>query len=627
MAELIPISNALELAHLRYKKFQDRRLADSVEKIKDSKTGEILRIPKLRTTYALDSETDKEGDMFLLADSEGNYIDNINIDTVLEFLFSKRYQGSWNFFWNLEFDARGILKLLGDRLTQYLNKGRLEFEYRGYTITYFQKKQLDIKKGHHSALFFDMCQYYDHAKLADTYANNIRKPFDPQYLQTKSATSEFTKREYRRNLKRIRHYCILDCQYTKELSEHFIQLIFIVAKFYPMKWHSVGYLAEKFMTKYNFPVPYFHEIPFDVQVIAWRAYSAGWFELLKRGYFEKTYQYDINNAYPSALRSIPNLRCGKWEQLRYLDKSALLGFFHIECDIPAETYIPPFAMRLTNHNPIRPTGKFQTFVALAELQAYNHPEHYSILDSWQYFDSSPQFPFKELIEEMYQKRLELKEKNDPRQLPLKLIPNSMWGKFSESGKRRLPYGNYFTPVMASSIPAITRAKMYQTIQKYNLESDIISVATDAILTKRKLDLNSKLLGEFSYKESTEDDNVVIIQNGIMLSNNMLIKSRGFMKEGGKKIELSEIEIPVGKQYMILKGKKPNTLIDSIRKGRIDKINKFEPYEKKINFNADHKRFWILDMKDINDKRMYESIPHNFPIMIDMLKPKLVPSSS
>ena len=53
----------------------------------------------LRQVYALDTETDENGNITVLADSDGNYLelDDITPEKVIKFLFSKRYQGSWNF--------------------------------------------------------------------------------------------------------------------------------------------------------------------------------------------------------------------------------------------------------------------------------------------------------------------------------------------------------------------------------------------------------------------------------------------------------------------------------------------------------------------------------------------------
>ena len=67
-----------------------------------------------RTVYALDIEATPNGEMLLLADNEGNRLDldAISLENVLKFLFHKRYETSWCFFWNLHYDARIILRMI-----------------------------------------------------------------------------------------------------------------------------------------------------------------------------------------------------------------------------------------------------------------------------------------------------------------------------------------------------------------------------------------------------------------------------------------------------------------------------------------------------------------------------------
>ena len=214
MAESIPITDFKNLSHLRTNVFQDRRLAKS----------------NLRTVIGLDTETDK-GDIFLIADSEGRYLDKITPESCLAWLFSKRYQGSWNFFYNITFDAEVILKLLGDNLYSYKNSRKLRFKFNGYTIEYFPSKKLAIRKGHHSAVFFDIAQYY-HASLVNAYQSNIGK-LDSKYLATKQKRSSFSKWFFRDNKKLVIEYCIKDCKLTKELAEHWIKLFDLAFGFYP----------------------------------------------------------------------------------------------------------------------------------------------------------------------------------------------------------------------------------------------------------------------------------------------------------------------------------------------------------------------------------------------------------
>ncbi len=104
MAESLALTDFKSLANLHLK-YQDRNEARS----------------EVRPIYALDTETDENGNVTLIADSSGNYLelDEISAENLVRFLFSKRYQGSWNFFYNITFDAEVILKTLGKELFNY----------------------------------------------------------------------------------------------------------------------------------------------------------------------------------------------------------------------------------------------------------------------------------------------------------------------------------------------------------------------------------------------------------------------------------------------------------------------------------------------------------------------------
>ena len=85
---LIAKSNPKELGKIRVRK-QNRDAARAVA----------------RKIVGVDTETDK-GDIFLIADSNGNWLDhpNITFENVAKFLM--RYdEGYWVFFYNLGYDA------------------------------------------------------------------------------------------------------------------------------------------------------------------------------------------------------------------------------------------------------------------------------------------------------------------------------------------------------------------------------------------------------------------------------------------------------------------------------------------------------------------------------------------
>ena len=97
-----------------------------------------------------------------------------------------------------------------------------------------------------------------------------------------------------------------------------------------------------------------------------------------------------------------------------------------------------------------------------------------MLESYQYFDDSPVYPYKEFIESIYKKRMQFKNDDNPLQLPLKVILNSIYGKTAQRVGNKI--GNLFSPVIASTITGMTRAMLYEFVQKQRIEDDVVSFA-------------------------------------------------------------------------------------------------------------------------------------------------------
>lgn len=532
------ITNYKRLGHLNTAKWQFRRV------------GSCLRLPII----GMDTETDSNGNLLLLADSDGDYLDQTDALSIARFLHQTKYQNSWNFFYNLTFDAEVILKTLGDILFEYEKKRKLSFKIGDYHFNYIPTKKLSVAKGKHSAVFYDIAQYYA-SSLVNAYQENIAK-LPESYLQMKGKRDSFTKTYYNTRPRQVREYCIQDCIYTKQLSEHWINLFNSAFGFYPRKWLSSGYLGEKVLINNKVNIPKFIETPFEIQDMAWSSYYGGRFEILKRGYIGEGYLYDINSCYPFAFSKIPDITKGKWKNDLEILPDAHLGFFKIRCDIPFEQFIPPFAFRGTS-KVIFPTGSFITYTTLAELKNAN-PDHYKILESFQFVDDKPEYPFEDFVNVIYKKRLELKEKGDPLQLPLKVILNAIYGKTSQRVGRNI--GNLFNPVIASTITGTGRAMLYDFVTKNNIEKQTVSFATDSVITQKRLDINSDRLGDFKFEKSGYD--VYVLQNGIYRFNGKW-KQRGLGKLGARTIEQIDTEERDGQLYMKFKVLRVSRLRSSI----------------------------------------------------------------
>ena len=116
-----------------------------------------------------------------------------------------------------------------------------------------------------------------------------------------------------------------------------------------------------------------------------------------------------------------------------------------------------------------------------ELLACENSKYYKILEWWKYLPSTNYKPWKEFIENLYNKRLELKNTGNPTQLPIKIITNAIYGN---TGQTKNVIGNFFNPVIFSSITGDTRAELYKFVIDNQLEKDVICFATDSVCTTK-----------------------------------------------------------------------------------------------------------------------------------------------
>src|SRR6185437_8363564 len=83
----------------------------------------------------------------------------------------------------------------------------------------------------------------------------------------------------------------------------------------PRRWDGPGAVATALLQRERVKAAE-TECPPDVAKAARYAYAGGRFEVVRFGSVpESAYEYDVNSAYPSALREVPNLTIGKWRRV------------------------------------------------------------------------------------------------------------------------------------------------------------------------------------------------------------------------------------------------------------------------------------------------------------------------
>lgn len=117
--------------------------------------------------------------------------------------------------------------------------------------------------------------------------------------------------------------------------------------------------------------------------------------------------------------------------------------------------------------------------------------------------------------------------------------------------------------------------------------------------------------EFSFDNETCD--VYVLQNGIYRFNGRW-KKRGIGNLGNKQIEHLDTIEKDGNLYQIMKVLRVGRLRTAVLSDSISGIGKFSEARRLVNLNADRKRLWFEDLRDINDNTMIDSIPISLSFM-------------
>jgi hypothetical protein len=274
-----------------------------------------------------------------------------------------------------------------------------------------------------------------------------------------------------------------------------------------------------------------------VQTACQHAYFGGRIELGRYGYHDgDIYHYDVNSAYPSAQRKLPQMLEGTW--VRYAAGDPMLEapekLPHITCYLVRWDFtgmglrFGPFPYRSEMQRKVlfpeagmNWVWKPEVIAALNILGKYNRIE---ILEAWSWWPTVDYLPYA-WIDDYYNRRKELvaAQKRDGvirgEEKVIKLGLNSLYGKtaqragYSEKTGRIPPFHNL---AYAGYITSETRSLLWSAAMQ--APSEIICLATDGIFSRVPLELDcpdEKQLGKW---EAQKHDGMMIAQSGFYWIN-------------------------------------------------------------------------------------------------------------
>ena len=340
-----------------------------------------------------------------------------------------------------------------------------------------------------------------------------------------------------------------------DLAEKLLNNFKAIAGVYPKTMYTAGSLARSYLLtikniNFNFHSLFAKCVDYDTLLdYSMKSYHGGKIESYVLGSIPKAKIIDISSAYPYALSKLPKLTK---KVIKSHDISKLNDYFYafINCTIHhiPETLIHPVTIPSPiNSTNISPCGSFHAIITKVEYDYLRrHGVTITVKDYMAIKHVDGVYPYKDMIQSLFDSRLENKKNNPSLAALYKLILNSLYGityeltdVYEEVGLdinwKGYRAGDFFNPVIASYITSMTRSYLSE-VSNHIVENGgrVYLNMTDSIIYdgEVKLDVFSKkkTLGKFEYPEEIKD--LIILGAGRYeymdeFTAKYTIKSRGF----------------------------------------------------------------------------------------------------
>lgn len=245
------------------------------------------------------------------------------------------------------------------------------------------------------------------------------------------------------------------------------------------QWYGPGQAAQRWMSTVGAPRREDVEeiVPDAAREAARMAYFGGWFEIMRHGTIPGTvWEYDINSAYPTVIRTLPCLLHGDWNSGAGTPPDGPYVLVHATVR-GSDPVTGPMPHRSTAQRILRP-HRTRGWFWLHELRASHAAGLADVweVDEWISYTPCPCPPPMRSIEDLYQTRLAVGKKT-PEGKALKLVYNSTYGKTAQS----IGHPVFANSVYASLTTSGCRTQILWAIATHPERSRaLVMVATDAV---------------------------------------------------------------------------------------------------------------------------------------------------
>jgi hypothetical protein len=424
-------------------------------------------------------------------------------EELINFFKTKRFENSYIGATNLSFDFFGLLMN---------TKEIMEFTFvmRGsdliFAKTYIKNKEFNKRYSNGSrALYFLDTLNYVKASVDD-----LGKILGIPKLKESVATIIGKRPTTPEQWERLRVYNMRDAEISQKVIKFFFE------SFNKLGANPKKTIASTSMSlfKNRFLKKTYYTHSKESLLHQFEAYYGGNTHAYSRGLIENYKYYDFNSLYPSVMCNIypdPNTKCEtRKNTLRYIEDYEGIS----KVDLSVEYLKYPLLPYRADMKLIFPYGSFTGSYSHVELRkAIELGYTIKKVHHTTYFKENI-YPFIDFVKELYELRKNYKRNDNPMELVVKLLMNSLYGKFGQKFINRdnwLPFNHtkeeldkldYFErigqfirikkesetpaafcfPIWALYTTAYARLKLHD----YILKSEPVYVDTDSLITKKEL---------------------------------------------------------------------------------------------------------------------------------------------
>lgn len=416
-------------------------------------------------------EEDKNG--IYIQNSKSESVHSKDLGEIFEYLLEE-YDYTLKVMWDLDADLAPILRLMGEKALKELagKDHKTWLKDLRCSIHYIPSKVFTLRYGRYKAIIFNISQFFPEMDSEPQTAVDVMGA-------------------------------------ANTILDEFEKLGFV-----PLTLASpVAVFREHRLRDLN--PPKITELPKAYKPLAFFAYKSSgmaWIEALKIGYWDKTWDYDIINAYPSVIADLPDWR--RYKKIWASDKveKADYGWLKGTVTIHDDVKVHPITYADANGVLYRPTGTWDTILTLPEVEFIKETGigDFKVDRAWYISLKDYVYPLAPTINSLFERR---QRAQDIRKFLLKRMSVGIYGltaQVKDNGQE----GEFFNPMWASYITALTRLKVARFIYKHKLEDNLIHVSTDGVLLDKPVSVKGiPQMG--SWKESDiQVPALVIDSNGV-----------------------------------------------------------------------------------------------------------------